>query len=62
MAVGNGMETYAARLASFSIAHPAKKRGSDTKGTKTLKWPLKNLSPDEVGGLLITSRANTDLE
>lgn len=56
------METYAARLASFSIAHPAKKRGSDTKGTKTLKWPLKNLSPDEVDGLLITSRANTDLE
>ncbi|MCJ1260825.1 hypothetical protein MMC22_000688 [Lobaria immixta] len=48
MAVGNGMETYAARLASFSIAHPAKKRGSDTKGTKTLKWPLKNLSPDEL--------------
>lgn len=46
------METYAARLLSFSVAHPTKKRGSDTKGTKALKWPLKNISADEVGGLL----------
>lgn len=44
------METYAARLASFSVAHPVKKRGSDTKGTKTSKWPLKSPSADEVDG------------
>ncbi|MCJ1461774.1 hypothetical protein MMC07_000373 [Pseudocyphellaria aurata] len=42
------METYAARLLSFNTAHPAKKRGSDTKGTKALKWPLKNISADEL--------------
>lgn len=53
MAAGNGMETYAARLASFRVAHSAKKRGSDTKGTKTLKWPLKSPGADEVDGLLI---------
>lgn len=46
------METYAARLASFSVARPTKKRGSDTKGAKTLKWPLKNPSAEQVDGLL----------
>ncbi|KAL9101672.1 MAG: hypothetical protein Q9163_003093 [Psora crenata] len=40
------MESYAARLASFSAAHPAtKKRGSDPKGKRKLKWPHEKPSP-----------------
>ncbi|KAG8528216.1 uncharacterized protein KY384_007133 [Bacidia gigantensis] len=43
------MESYAARLASFNATHPAtKKRASDPKGTKKLKWPHKNPSPPRV--------------
>ena len=51
MAAGNsGMETYAARLASFTKALSApRKRGSDTKGTKTLKWPHKFPTIDQAG-------------
>ena len=49
MAVGSTMESYAARLASFNIAHPAtKKRGSNVSSGKTLKWPHKNPSPPQV--------------
>ncbi|KAL6715192.1 hypothetical protein ACLMJK_007456 [Lecanora helva] len=34
------MESYAARLASFNVAHPhTKKRASNARGAKTLKWP-----------------------
>ncbi|KAA6414789.1 MAG: hypothetical protein FRX48_01539 [Lasallia pustulata] len=40
------METYAARLASFEVAHPAtKRRTSNAKGAKTLKWPHTTPAP-----------------
>ncbi|KAL9122852.1 MAG: hypothetical protein Q9187_000588 [Circinaria calcarea] len=43
------METYAARLASFDKAHPTtKKRSSNAKGAKTLKWPHKTPTPAQL--------------
>ena len=49
MATSEGMETYAARLASFDIAHPtAKRRTSTAKGAKTVKWQHKTPSPADV--------------
>lgn len=52
MAVSNGMETYASRLASFSIAQPIKKRGSDARGAKSLRWPHENPKADQVDDLI----------
>ena len=51
MATPQGMEIYAARLASFDIAQPTtkKKRASGAKGAKTSKWPHKSPSPAGVG-------------
>lgn len=49
MAVMNGMGTYEARLASFGIAHSIKKRGSDAKGSKQLKWPHETPHVEQVG-------------
>ena len=47
--ISDGMETLAGRLASFSVAHPiAKKRSSNAKGSKSLKWPHENPTPSEV--------------
>ena len=45
------METYAARLASFDKAPSTgtKKRASNAKGVKVLKWPHKTPSPAQVG-------------
>ena len=49
------METFAARLESFSIAlATGKKRTSSAKGTKAGKWPHKNPSPDQVGATYAT--------
>lgn len=48
----NGMETYASRLASFSIAQPLKKRGSDARGAKSVRWPHENPKIEQVDGLL----------
>ncbi|MCJ1483005.1 hypothetical protein MMC06_003171 [Schaereria dolodes] len=49
MSSSMGMETYAARLASFDVAHPAaKKRTSSTKSAKTLKWPHKTPLPVQL--------------
>ena len=44
------METYAARLASFDKAPSTgtKKRASNAKGAKALKWPHKTPSPIQV--------------
>ncbi|MCJ1244888.1 hypothetical protein MMC30_002089 [Trapelia coarctata] len=43
------MDIYAARLASFNVAHPTtKKRGSNAKGPKSLKWPHKTPSPTQL--------------
>lgn len=52
MAALNGMETYVSRLASFSIAQPIKKRGSDAKGAKRVKWPHENPKAEQVDGLM----------
>lgn len=51
MAALNGMETYASRLASFSIAQPIK-RGSDAKGAKGVRWPHESPKAEQVNGLL----------
>lgn len=51
MAWVEGMETLAARLASFDVAHPQpKRRGSNTKNSKALRWPHKTPSPEQVRG------------
>ena len=55
------MESYAARLASFSAIHPAtKKRPSDPKGNRKLKWPHKSPSPPQVHFKLLILRDQTD--
>ena len=55
MASTEGMETYAARLASFDIAHPGgKKRTSNAKGAKTLKWPHKTPSVAQVRSFTVS--------
>ena len=58
-----GMETYAARLASFDVAHPAaKKRTSSTKSAKTLKWPHKTPLPVQVTSLpQVSPKKNAEL-
>src|SRR5213080_2812261 len=44
-----GMETLAARLASFEKSIPApKRRGSNIKGHKSISWPHRTPSPKEV--------------
>ena len=48
MTVASSMESYAARLASFNVAHPTTKKGSSDARGKTLKWPHKNPSPPQV--------------
>lgn len=48
MAALNGMETYASRLASFSIAQPIKKRGSDAKGARSVRWPHEKPKAEQV--------------
>ncbi|KAL2042406.1 hypothetical protein N7G274_004898 [Stereocaulon virgatum] len=49
MVVASSMESYAARLASFNVKHETtRKRASDTKGGKTLKWPHENPSPHQL--------------
>ncbi|MCJ1287930.1 hypothetical protein MMC26_007282 [Xylographa opegraphella] len=50
MAIPQGMEIYATRLASFDIAQPTtqKKRASGVKGAKALKWPHKSPSPTDL--------------
>lgn len=50
MAAQRGYATYAARLASFevSIPIPTKKRTSNAKGTKSITWPHKSPSPEEL--------------
>ncbi len=48
------MESYAARLASFNATHPAtKKRDSNTRGAKTLKWPYKSPTPPDVSYVVL---------
>ncbi len=43
------MATFAERLTSFEVAHPAtKKRTSSTKSAKTLQWPHESPSPAQV--------------
>ena len=50
MAAENVYATYAARLASFAtaITIPAKKRTSSAKGAKSITWPHKSPSPEEL--------------
>lgn len=48
MAVVDEMKTYAARLATFDVVHPAPKRTSGTKGAKGIAWPHGRPSPAEV--------------
>lgn len=36
------------RLASFSIAQPIKKRGSDARGAKGVRWPHENPKAEQV--------------
>lgn len=50
MAALNRMETFASRLASFSIAQPIKKRGSDARGAKSMRWPHENPRAEQVDG------------
>lgn len=52
MAALSGMETYVSRLASFSIAQPIKKRGSDARGAKIVRWPHENPKAEQVDGLI----------
>lgn len=52
MAGLSGMETYVSRLASFSIAQPIKKRGSDARGAKSVRWPHENPKAEQVDGLI----------
>lgn len=40
------------RLASFSIAQPLKKRGSDTRAAKSVRWPHENPKAEQVDGLI----------
>lgn len=51
MAALSGMETYVSRLASFSTAQPIKKRGSDARGAKSVRWPHENPKAEQVDGL-----------
>lgn len=47
------MEAYTARLASFNKSHSAtRKRTSEAKGAKSLKWPHKSPTPAQVGAFL----------
>ena len=50
MTTENAYATYASRLASFetAIQVPAKKRTSNAKGAKSIRWPHKNPSPEEL--------------
>lgn len=50
MAALSGMETYVSRLASFSIAQHIKKRGSDARGAKSVRWPHENPKAEQVDG------------
>ncbi len=50
MAASSGMETYVSRLASFSIAQTIKKRGSDARGAKSVRWPHENPKAEQVDG------------
>lgn len=40
------------RLASFSIGQPIKKRGSDARGAKSVRWPHENPKADQVDVLI----------
>ncbi|KKA24189.1 Chromosome segregation protein BIR1 [Rasamsonia emersonii CBS 393.64] len=47
--MAHGMQTFAARLASFDLAlWPAKHRASSAKGVKPITWPHKRPSPAEL--------------
>lgn len=52
MAALSGMETYVSRLASFSIAQPIKKRGSDARGAKGVRWPHESPKVEQVDGCI----------
>ncbi len=47
-AMVEGMETLDARLASFDAAHQPKRRASNAKKPKAIKWPHQSPSPAEV--------------
>ena len=54
------METYEARLESFGIAYPLlKKKGSHSKGTKSLKWPHRSPTPAQVSTLVFLPRTRS---
>lgn len=56
------METFSARLASFSVSQQTSKKGkSETKAAKGLKWPHKTLTPDEVGAVICGMLDNSGL-
>ena len=60
MSNSESMDTFAARLASFDVAHPAtKRRTSNAKGAKTLKWPHQNPSASAVSSMP-TARTRAD--
>ena len=49
MAIRNGMETFAARLATFDSGRPAgTKRASNAKASKSAKWPHATPAPADV--------------
>lgn len=49
-----GMETFEARLQSFSAVHASnKKRNSNSKGAGKLKWPHKSPAPAQVNNSVL---------
>ena len=60
MTTFQGMMTFESRLASFSKA-PTKKRASNAKGTKTIKWPHTNPTPETLAraGFVFKPSAST---
>jgi hypothetical protein len=57
MAAPLNMEIYNERLASFETARPStKKRGSNTKGNKSSKWPHKSPTPVQVSSFSLFTK------
>ena len=56
------MDTYAARLASFNATHsPKKKRPSEVRSAKTVRWPYKMPSPPQACLYISRMLHNSDM-